>query len=106
MAYDRYNKFTMNGNSLIVPFIEIDKKDTDLYVYYKVGKTRLDLLSYQYYNDANYDWLILQANPQYGALEYKIPDGARLRIPYPLSTTLTKYNDGIDEYEKLNGLTE
>ena len=106
MAYDRYNRFTMNGKSLIVPFIKIAEKDTDLYTYYKVGQTRLDLLSYQYYNDANYDWIILQANPQYGALEYKIPDGARLRIPYPLSTTLVKYNEGIDEYEKLNSLTE
>ena len=44
------------------------------------------------FNDPNYDWLIMQANPQYGSLEFNIPDGARLRIPYPLDTVIARYN--------------
>lgn len=105
MSYDRYNKFRRDGQILHVPFIEIPKRSTDYYTYYQVGKTRLDLLSYQYYNDPNYDWLIMQANPQYGSLEYLIPNGAQLRIPYPLDTALSQYNNDVDSYETLYGLT-
>lgn len=87
-----------------VPYIEIPIKSTDYYTYYEAGKTRLDLLSYQYYGDANYDWLILQANPEIGSLEFKIETGTKIRIPYPLDTTIARYNSDIDTYEKLYGL--
>lgn len=106
MAFDRYKKFRTNGAVKLVPFIEIPVKGTDIYTYYEAGRTRMDLLSYQYYNDANYGWLIMQANPQYGSLEFKIPDGAELRIPYPLNTTITQYNSDIDKYIELYGLSE
>lgn len=104
MSYDRYSKFRNNGSIKLVPFIPIKEKSTDLYDYYKAGETRLDLLSYQYYGDPNYDWLIMQANPEYGSLEYQIPDGARLRIPYPLDTTIMQYNSDIDTYNVLYGI--
>jgi hypothetical protein len=103
-SYDRYYKFRKNGSILHVPYIEIPKRSTDYYTYYRVGKTRLDLLSYQYYGDANYDWLIMQANPEYGSLEFKIPDGARLRIPYPLDSVISQYNNDVDVYDELYGL--
>lgn len=102
-SFDRYSKFKLDGAFKKVPFIPIEEKNTDVYTYYERGKTRLDLLSYQYYNDANYDWLIMQANPQYGSLEFMIPDGARLRIPYPLNITLNQYNASIEKYFELNG---
>lgn len=101
MAYDRYEKFRQNGKILIVPFIQIPKFDSDYYEVYKQGQTRLDNLSYQYYNDPNYDWLIMLANPEYGSMEYSIPDGATLRIPHPLSSALSAYIDGIDTYNHL-----
>ena len=103
MATSRYKMFSADGTNKIVPFVEIATKTSDLYTYYEVGKTRLDLLSYQYYDDPEYGWLILQANPQYGAYEYKIPDKAKLRIPYPLDTTLTQYESDIERYYRLNG---
>ena len=102
--YNRYNKFRRDGQILHVPYIEIPIKSTDYYTYYEAGKTRLDLLSYQYYGDANYDWLILQANPEIGSLEFKIETGTKIRIPYPLDTTIARYNSDIDTYEKLYGL--
>ena len=71
---------------------------------YEKGKTRLDLLSYQYYGDADFAWLIMQANPQYGSIEFLIPDKVQIRIPYPLGTTLVKYEDDIDEYKNRNTL--
>jgi len=104
MKYNRYDSFISNGSYKKVPFIEIPVRGTDCYTFYEVGKTRLDLLSYQYYNDPNYGWLILQANPQYGSLEFKIENGARLRIPYPLEQVIQGYENDIARYAKLYGL--
>lgn len=104
MAYDRYKKFINNGKWMRIPFIKIPKLLTDKYEYYQVGKTRFDLLSYQYYSDPNYGWLIMQANPQYDALEFMIPPNARIRIPYPLDSALQAYEDGIEQYSNLYGL--
>ena len=103
-TYDRYNKFRRGASIAHVPFIEIPVKSTDFYTFYRAGRTRLDLLSYQYYGDPNYDWLIMQANPEYGSLEFKIPNGSRLRIPYPLDVTISRYNDDINVYDKLYGI--
>ena len=47
--YNRYSKFRKNGVSLHVPFIEIPVRSTDYYTYYEAGKSRLDLISYDYY---------------------------------------------------------
>ena len=103
-TYDRYTKFRRNGKIMHVPFIEIPRRNTDLYEYYELGRTRLDILSYKYYGDANYGWLILQANPEYGYEEFKIPNGAKIRIPYPIETVVARYNSDVDVYEELYGL--
>ena len=103
MAYDRYTKFRMNGTIKTVPGITLTPKSTDYFETYHLGQSRLDLISYDYYGDPGYDWLIMLANPQYGSLEYKIPDGSVLRIPYPLATTLEDYNNKISQYETLYG---
>ena len=102
--YRRYTKFVREGKCLIVPFIPIPNRSTDFYEKYETGVTRLDLLSYKYYNSPDYAWLILQANPQYGSLEFLFPDGSDIRIPYPLDNVLEGYDAGIKEYEKLYGV--
>ena len=104
MSYDRYNKLRINGTVKEVPFIKIPVRSTDYYTNYIAGKTRLDLLSFEYYNDPNYGWLIMQANPQYGALEFRIPNMALLRIPYPLNTVLSQYANDIDNYKEIYGI--
>lgn len=104
MQYSRYQSFISNGSYLKIPFIKIPTSNSDFYTYYEVGKTRLDLLSYQYYGDANYGWLILQANPSIGSLEFKIQSDTKIRIPYPLESALQSYESGIQNYEKLYGL--
>lgn len=105
MSKSRYSNFVEGGQNIaLVPFIKIPKKSTDYYVYYEMGKTRLDILSYEFYKNPNYDWLIMQANPQYGSLEFKIPNKALLRIPYPLEETLARYESDIQEYKELYGL--
>ena len=104
MKYNRYKNFIVNGTYLKVPFIKVPESNTDCFVYYEPGKTRLDLLSYQYYNDPNFGWLILQANPQYGSLEYLLDSNIKLRIPYPLENAIQRYEDEIKKYDKLYGL--
>lgn len=102
MGFDRYSQ-VRNGNEIgLVPFVEIPVKNTDRYETYRKGSTRLDQLSYQYYDSPDYAWLIMQANPQYGSMEFAIPDGSELRIPYPLNSTLDDYQKGIETYKKLN----
>jgi hypothetical protein len=100
MAYNRYSQFISDGNMSIVPFAEIYKESSDMTEIYKKGITRLDKVSYEYYGESDYAWLILQANPEYGSMEYNIPDGVELRIPYPLNSALSRYNKSINEYKK------
>lgn len=102
MAYDRYKKFRINGDVNTVPYIPIKEKNTDIYITYEKGKMRMDTLSYKYYNDTNYGWLIMQANPQYGAMEFLIPDKIELRIPYPLNETLSEYEKNLSTYWDYN----
>ncbi len=101
MSFDRYSKVRRDGKIGIVPHIDIPVSDGDYYEVYRRGFTRLDVLSFNYYGDANYDWLIMLANPEYGSMEFGITDGAQIRIPYPLSNALQYYNNAIDNYNML-----
>lgn len=103
MSYDRYNKFRVDGKVKIPFFVPIVKKNTDYFEPYKRGMSRLDLISYDYYGDSNYDWLILMANPEVGGIEFDIPDGTILRIPYPLDITLENLNNEIERHNVLYG---
>ena len=100
--YDRYNSFRNDGNIEIVPFIEIERYNTDIDIQYDKRTMRMDTLSYKYYGDSNYGWLIMQANPKYGSLEFLIPNGVTLRIPYPLNTAKTRYESAILAYQREN----
>lgn len=101
MSYNRYTKFRNNGKYEIVPGIQIPIKSTDIYEQYITNQSRLDLISYKHYNDPNYDWLIMLANPEYGSMEFSIPSGTYLRIPYPLNDTLKDYVKQIEIYKRL-----
>lgn len=98
--YDRYKFFRKNGFvEPTVPFIKIPPLDTDVYVAWNSFTMRMDTLSYKYYGDANYAWLILSANPSVGGYEYKIMDGTRIRIPYPLDSAISRYENGVKAYQ-------
>lgn len=99
----RYENFISGGKCEFVPFIPIIKQQSDYYVIFDSNKMRMDILSYQYYNTPHYGWVIMQANPEYGSLEFTIPNGASLRIPYPLENVLTAYNDDIKKYKQIYG---
>lgn len=97
MATSRYNKFKVNGKMRRLPLVQLTKKESDYFETYKKNVTMLDGLSYKYYNDPNYVWVIMMANQEYGSMEYDIPDGAVLRIPFPLDVTIVDYNDKIQK---------
>lgn len=99
----RYNDFIKNGKCEFVPFIPIIKQSTDYYAVYNPDEKRLDALSYQYYDNPNYGWVILQANPEYGSLEFSIPKGTVLRIPYPIENVMEEYNIEIKKQKELYG---
>jgi hypothetical protein len=98
--YDRYKDFRINNEIKTLPFIKIKKRDTDIIIEYKKNKTRLDIVSNTYYGTPYYGWLILLANPRYG-LEFDIPDGSRIRVPFPLINVLQDYNEFVKNYDVL-----
>ena len=106
MSYDRYSRFRTNGKVSIPPSVKIIEKGTDQFETYIKGFSRLDLISYDYYGSPDYDWLILMANPSVGNMEFEIPDGTLLRIPYPLSVTLELYDKEIERHMTLYGINQ
>ena len=60
--------------------------------------SRMDKISQQYYGSPTFGWLIMMGNPQFGGLEFAIPDGTILTIPYPLITSLQDYKNALDNY--------
>ena len=100
---DRYDKFKDNGSMKPIPGIKIETYSTDKNVVYKIGETRLDILSQKYYNAPYYGWLILLANPQYGGLEFSIKNREVLRIPYPFNSAVERYLNAVENYRILYG---
>ena len=91
MSFSRYNGYINDDGCAVMPTVRIENRSTDLTITFNKRTMRLDNLSYKYYGDPNYAWLIMLANPKYGSLEYRIPDKVSLRIPYPLDDALRRY---------------
>ena len=89
--YDRYSILRKgDGRVEQPPFIKLPKNLSDKYITWNDGDSRLDRLSYKYYGNPFYDFLILYANSKY-LCEFDIPDGALIRIPFPLSKVISDY---------------
>ncbi len=96
--YNRYSEFLINGEQTVVPFVQIPQKVTDKTYIYKVGRSRLDRVSQEFYSSPVFNWLILQANPQFGGLENNIYDRAILIIPFPLIPSLQDYKAALENH--------
>lgn len=101
--FDRYATFRRDNEIKQLPFVRIRPKGTDKQVVYKDSK-RLDKISQDYYGSPYYGWLILLANPQFGGMEFDIPNETVLRIPFPLMESLQQYQDEVNKYVRLNGV--
>jgi hypothetical protein len=97
-TYNRYNTFIVNDEQTVVPYVNLPRKSSDKVFIYKVGMSRMDKISQQYYGTPTFGWLIMLANPQFGGLEFLIPDGSILTIPYPLISSLQDYKNSLDNY--------
>ena len=95
--YNRYSKFLNNGEQQVVPYINLPSKSTDKNYIYRVGQSRLDKISFQYYWSPFFGWLILQANGKYGGSEINIPNNAILTIPFPLINSLLDYKGALEQ---------
>jgi hypothetical protein len=96
--YNRYVDFEVNGGQTIVPFVPLRPKNSDQRYIYRVGRSRMDKISQEYYGTPFFGWLILQSNPQFGGLEWSIPDGTTINVPFPLVATLQDYNAALNNY--------
>jgi hypothetical protein len=96
--YNRYSEFLINGEQTIVPYVSLPQKPSDHTYIYKVGRSRLDKVSQEFYGAPYFNWLILQANPQFGGLENTIYDGAVLIIPFPLIPSLQDYKAALENH--------
>lgn len=101
--YDRYSSFRDNEGTTPLPFINIPSVNTDKKVVYKLGRTRFDKLSQDYYGNPYHGWLIALANPKYGGLEFLYQDGDVIRIPFPFNSAIERYKQEVDKYKKLYG---
>lgn len=101
--FNRYEYFIEDGDYKIVPGIDIPIKPGDKYIQFKSGKDRFDKLSDEYYGSPFYGWLIMQANPLAGGVEFEIPENFRIRIPYPLLPTLQDYKKSVEQYNLYYG---
>lgn len=96
MAQNRYKGLIYNGKVRYIPLCTFSRRQSDKFEVFKKGVTTMDKLSYKYYGDVDYQWIIMMANQGYGSLEYEIPDGAVIRIPYPIDDVLNEYNNKIN----------
>lgn len=96
--YNRYQNFLLNGQQTVVPNVKLPSKTTDKKYVYRQGMSRLDKISYEFYNTPYFGWLIQMANPNLGSMENNIPDGAVLIIPFPLVQSLQDYKNALDTH--------
>jgi hypothetical protein len=101
--YDRYEKFRNNASIEQIPGIIITPEATDKQITYKVGSSRMDIISQEYYGNPYHGWLIMMANPQWSGMEFDIPDGEIIRIPFPFTNALERYILGVNRYKELYG---
>jgi hypothetical protein len=101
--FDRYNAFRVNADMKPIPGITIPESSSDKSMVYKQGLSRLDKLSNMYYNNAYSGWLIMLANPQFGGLEFNIPDMTLIRIPFPFDSAVSRYITQVNNHKALYG---
>lgn len=100
--YKRYQILkNKDGTTDMMPFVTLPKNPSDKYEYWNAERSRMDRISQKYYGNPFYDFLILYANKIY-LNEFDIPDGALIRIPFPLSKALSDYEAALQQYKTNN----
>lgn len=98
LYFNRYDNFLINGRQTVVPYVKIPSKTSDKNFIYRTNVSRLDKISQEFYGSPLFGWLILAANPQYGGLEWNIPDRGLLVIPFPLIASVQDYEAELNNH--------
>lgn len=100
--YSIYELSNANGVQTSLPFIVLDEKSTDITIAWQENLSRMDIISDNYYGSPIYGKFIMMANPQYGGMEYDIPDNSLIRVPFPLEDTIKEYFDKLKNISQTN----
>lgn len=98
LYFNRYVGFLINGEQTVVPYVTLPGKPSDRSYFYRKNISRLDKISQEFYGSPYFGWLILVANPQYGGLEWNIPDNSLITVPYPLIASIQDYESQIKNH--------
>lgn len=103
MPHQDYNRYLIlkntDGTTQQMPFVVLPSNTSDKFEYWNTEFSRMDKLSQKYYGNPFYDFLILYANPEYIS-EFDIPDGALIRIPFPLSKVKADYEAVLSAFKR------
>lgn len=103
MPYQDYNRYEIlkntNGTTDQMPFVSLPTNPSDKFEYWNTAYSRMDKISQKYYGNPFYDFLILYANKIY-LNEFDIPDGALIRIPFPLVKAKADYEAALEAFKK------
>lgn len=98
--YDRYEIMKNSDGTIdMLPFVKISESGSDLSEVWVQGRSRLDKIALRYYNNPFFDFFILYANPQYTD-QFEIPDGALIRIPFPIDRVKLEYETFLRKYKE------
>jgi hypothetical protein len=103
MPRQDYNRYSIlkndDGTIDSMPFVSIPERSSDKYEYWNTTFSRMDKLAQKYYGNPFFDFLILYANPAY-LNEFDIPDGALIRIPFPLTQARSDYEVALEQIKR------
>lgn len=94
MPVNFYKPLKENDTLKDMPPVQISSRKTDKFIVYHREKMRLDYIAGEIYEDETLWRLIMWGNPEY-FLEFDIPEGAVIRIPYPLNEVMAEVNSFI-----------
>lgn len=102
MPYIDYNRYSIlkngDGTTDSMPFVDLPSNPSDKFEYWNSEFSRLDKLAQKYYGNPFYDFFILCANGNYLS-EFDIPDGALIRIPFPLAKVKADYESILSAFK-------
>ena len=103
MPYQDYKRYEIlknsDGTTDEMPFVKLPTNPSDKFEYWNTNFSRMDKISQKYYGNPFYDFLILYGNNIY-LNEFDIPDGALIRIPFPLIKAKSDYEAALINFKK------
>lgn len=98
--YNRYKDFQQNESLPIIPYVEIDDKDSDFTIKWEEG-SRLDKISQDYYGHPYGSIMIELKNSSKGFDQFEWAIGEQIIIPFPWEDTIQQYREKVQQIKNL-----